>query len=80
MTDNGSYISVEARDTDLDRLLRTVRKRRRPIRILWHGKPVADLSPVVLKRFGPVDPKLSARMRVKGHELTNGGDWRRSAR
>ena len=80
MTDNGNYISVEANETDLSELLKTVRKRRRPVRILSHGKPVADLSPVMLKRFGPPDPRLSARLLVKGYELTTEKAWPTSAR
>jgi antitoxin (DNA-binding transcriptional repressor) of toxin-antitoxin stability system len=76
MADNGKYISVEAKETDLGQLLKRVRTSRRPIRIFSRGKPVADLLPVVLKRFGPPDPKLSARLLVKGHELTTAKDWR----
>jgi antitoxin (DNA-binding transcriptional repressor) of toxin-antitoxin stability system len=75
MTDHGSYITVEAEEQSLDELLRTVREGNRPVRILIHGEPVADLSPVYLRRFGPPDPQLRAKILVEGNELTTEEDW-----
>lgn len=62
MTDNGTYISVEAEETDLKQLLKTISEDHRSIRILSQGQPVADLSPVPLKRqLKPVDPGLKVK-------------------
>ena len=68
-------MTVEADETDLGKLLDLVRQEHRPVRILSRGRPIAELSPVLLKRFGPPDPKLKAEILVPGHEVTTEEDW-----
>jgi hypothetical protein len=75
MTDNVDYITIDAEKADLQSLLETVRTQQRPVRIRSGGKPVADVMPVILSRFGPSDPRLKAEMLVQGHELTTEEDW-----
>ena len=75
MTDNGYYITVEASEQDLQELLTTVRQGKRPVRITVGGQPVADLSPIVLERFGPPDPRLRAKILTDDHEITTEADW-----
>jgi antitoxin (DNA-binding transcriptional repressor) of toxin-antitoxin stability system len=80
MTDKGGYITVEAGETDLSKLLDAVRQQQRPIRILSHGQAVAELSPVLHKRFGPPDPSLRARILTSDHEITSEDDWSETTR
>ncbi len=61
MTDNGSFITVDAEESSLKDLLTAMRERKRPVRIMHRGRAVADLTPLPDKRqLEPVDPKLKA--------------------
>jgi hypothetical protein len=80
MTDKGAYITVEVEETDLPKLLEVVRQQQRPVRILSNGHAVAEIAPVLLKRFGPPDPKLRAKILVPGHEITTEADWPEESR
>ncbi len=75
MTDHGAYITVDVAEMDLGQLLRIIREQQRPVRILSQGCAIAELSPVLLKRFGPPDPKLKAQILVPGHEVSTADDW-----
>jgi prevent-host-death family protein len=59
MTDHGSYVSVEAEEMDLRELIKRVRQDSRPVRILDHGQPVAELTPARKRwQLNSVDPRL----------------------
>ena len=77
MTDHGTYLSVEAGETDLDKLIETVRHERRPVQILKNGTPVAHLAPAPAsgRRQLAADPSLRVQLNVEGHELTTEADW-----
>jgi antitoxin (DNA-binding transcriptional repressor) of toxin-antitoxin stability system len=70
MTDHGEYITVDVEEMGLRELVEKVRQTGRPVRVCSGGKAVADVSPVILSRFGPPDPRLKAEMLIPGHELT----------
>jgi antitoxin (DNA-binding transcriptional repressor) of toxin-antitoxin stability system len=76
MTDHGTHISVDANDTDLAQLLRTVAEGRRPVRILSGGTPVAELSPLPPRaRTLGSDPMLKATFLCEGEEPMTEEDW-----
>jgi antitoxin (DNA-binding transcriptional repressor) of toxin-antitoxin stability system len=75
MTQHRTYISIEANETDLSQLLKTVAESHQSIRILSDGTPVAELSPLPPRRVLGGDPLLKATFLTDSEELMSEEDW-----
>src|SRR5438552_3355331 len=59
MTDRGTHLVVDAAEKPLEDLLDIVRNQGRLVQICVAGEPVAELSPMPVRRpLPPVDPRL----------------------